>query len=45
VSTSYVHVPGFCTAEGLWVESHCQPQMIQTGYYQQPVWVEGYWAR
>ncbi|HAM59845.1 MAG TPA: hypothetical protein DCQ64_32305 [Candidatus Rokubacteria bacterium] len=45
VSTSYVYVPGFYTAEGLWVESHYQPQMIQTGYYQQPVWVEGYWAR
>lgn len=45
VSTSYVHVPGFYTAEGVWVENHYQPQMIQTGYSQQPVWVEGYWAR
>ena len=45
VSTSYAYVPGFYTAEGVWVESHYQPKMIQTGYYQQPVWVEGYWAR
>ncbi|MBI2198470.1 MAG: hypothetical protein HYU42_07700 [Candidatus Rokubacteria bacterium] len=45
MSTSYAYVPGFYTAEGVWVESHYQPKMIQTGYYQQPVWVEGYWAR
>ena len=45
VSTSYAYVPGFYTTGGVWVESYYQPKMIQTGYYQQPVWVEGYWAR
>ncbi|MBI2525535.1 MAG: hypothetical protein HYV93_06090 [Candidatus Rokubacteria bacterium] len=42
-STSYLYVPGFYTAEGVWVESHYTPQVTQTGQYQ-PVWVEGYWA-
>ena len=44
VSTSYVYVPGYYTAEGVWVESYYTPQLTQTGYYQ-PVWMEGYWAR
>ncbi len=43
VSTVYVYVPGYYTAEGHWVESHYAPRLSQTGSYQ-AVWVGGYWS-
>jgi hypothetical protein len=43
VSTAHVYVPGYFTADGLWVESHYEARVTQTGAYQ-PVWVQGYWA-
>lgn len=42
VYTYHVWVPAHYSADGFWMEGHYQPQVVQTGYYQQ-VWVGGYW--
>jgi hypothetical protein len=40
VSTTYVWVPGYITAEGVMVGGAYQPQVVSSGYYQL-VWVNG----
>ena len=41
VSTTYVWVPGYVTADGTLVGGGYQPQVVTSGYYQ-PVWVSTY---